>query len=61
MTPLRLPSGGFREDPSGQLVCPHRDLSCCGACVDAHAEIVEVVGAHFWITDPATLSALVAL
>jgi len=42
----------FREGHTGNLACPHRDVSCCPACAQAHAEIVEVGGQHFWIDDP---------
>ena len=43
---------GFREGHSGDLACPHRDVSCCRACAEAHPEIVEVYGQHFWVADP---------
>lgn len=42
----------FREGHTGNLACPHRDVSCCPACARAHEEIVEVGGQHFWIDDP---------
>ena len=42
----------FREGHTGNLACPHRDVSCCPACAQAHEEIVEVGGQHFWIDDP---------
>ena len=45
------PPKGFRENPStGQLYCPHRDVSCCAACEKAHPEIVKVYGQHFWLS-----------
>jgi len=47
-----MPPPGFREGHMGDLACPHRDLSCCRDCVAAHAEIVDVVGAHYWVPDP---------
>lgn len=49
----QLPNGFTAETMEGNIVCPHRDLSVCPTCADAHDEIVEVVGLHFWITDPA--------
>jgi len=48
------PPRGFRENPeTGELYCPHRDVSCCPACEKAHSEIVEVHGQHFWTHTPA--------
>lgn len=38
---------------NGSLICKHRDLSCCPTCADAHEEVVEVIGAHYWIADKA--------
>ncbi len=49
---------GFRVGHSGDLACPHRDVSCCDACARAHVEIVEVYGQHFWISDAAERDAL---
>lgn len=43
-----VPAKGFRESTSGDLACPHRDVSCCRACAAAHKEIVLVFGQHFW-------------
>ena len=40
------------------LACPHRDLSTCDACVEAHPEIVHVLGVHYWISDPVERSVL---
>jgi hypothetical protein len=48
----RLPKG-FREGHSGDLACPHRDVSCCAVCAAAHPEIVEVYGQHFWVPSAA--------
>lgn len=43
------PPKGFRENPStGQISCPHRDVTCCPACLKANPEIVEVGGQCFW-------------
>jgi hypothetical protein len=43
------PPRGFRENPStSQLSCPHRDVTCCPACLKANPEIVEVGGQCFW-------------
>lgn len=43
----------FRFNADGSLVCIHRDLSCCEDCANAHDEVTNVVGAHYWIADPA--------
>lgn len=43
----RLPKG-YREDHrTGQVACPHRDLSVCKLC-DQKDFIVEVHGVHFF-------------
>jgi hypothetical protein len=42
---------GFREGHTGNLACPHRDVTCCPHCAAAHEEIVEIYGQHFWIAD----------
>jgi len=47
------PPPGFREGHSYDLACPHRDVSCCDDCANAHPEIVDVGGEHFWIANPA--------
>lgn len=47
----RLPKG-FRRGHDGSLACPHRDCSTCEDCAGTYSEIVDVVGAHFWIADP---------
>lgn len=54
---MRLPQG-FLEGHSGDLACPHRDVSCCPACAHAHVEIVEVYGQHFWVANLAERVAL---
>jgi hypothetical protein len=52
----------FRENGhDGSLICNHRDLGCCKACAEAHEEIVEVFGAHFWIADAAERAELAAM
>jgi hypothetical protein len=41
----KLPKG-FREDRrTGQVACPHRDLSCCATCAPSDF-LVEVHGQH---------------
>ncbi len=46
----------FRTNADGSLVCDHRDLSCCDACVAKHApHIVDVYGRHFWFESDAEL------
>lgn len=42
---------GFSENVNTSLVCPHRDLSVCDFCAGRYAEIVEVIGAHYWVSD----------
>ena len=40
---------GFREDPdTGGLRCPHRSISTCDACIDAHPNILDVGGECYW-------------
>jgi len=51
----------FRQNGhDGSLICNHRDLGCCKACADAHEEIVDVFGAHFWVDDETERAELVA-
>jgi hypothetical protein len=53
---------GFREaHETGELHCPHRDVSTCPSCASAHEEIVEVGGQHFWVQDPTERAELQAL
>ena len=42
---MDLPAG-FREGLSGEVACPHRDLSCCPECSGSDF-LVEVFGQHF--------------
>ena len=57
-TKLRRMPRGFRAGHDGSLACPHRDVSCCEGCASAYPEIVDVMGAHFWISDPNERAAL---
>lgn len=43
----------FKPQDDGSVACPHRDIYCCEDCVAAHPELVDVMGIHFWIADPA--------
>lgn len=43
------PPRGWHEQKSGELVCPHRDLSVCPACAAANPEALDCYGVHFWI------------
>lgn len=52
---------GFETGDEGDLICRHRDLSCCDACAAAHPEIIEVYGKHFWVADEETRTALAAM
>lgn len=57
MVAARLPRG-FREDrDTGQLACPHRDISCCDECAKRE-DVVEVGGQHFWVPDSAERATL---
>ena len=42
----------FRTNADGTAVCAHRDLSVCDECAKDEA-IVEVVGAHYYVPNPA--------
>jgi hypothetical protein len=53
---MRLPAG-WRENSTGDVACPHRDVSCCPACAK-HEEVVEVFGQHFWMEYPNEREAL---
>jgi len=53
----RLPRS-YRRGHDGSLACKHRDLSCCPTCAAAHPEIVNVMGACFWVPDPSERAAL---
>ena len=57
---MALPPRGFREDASGAITCPHRDMTCCPACAAAHPQILDVLGAHFWVASETERAALVA-
>lgn len=48
---MSLPKG-FREGHTGDIACPHRDVSCCEECASSHPEIVDVAGQHFWVSNP---------
>lgn len=41
----------FRYDHDDSLICPHREVSCCDECAEAHEEIIEVYGRHYWEPD----------
>ena len=53
MTNTTTTTTNFENGEEGNLICRHRDLSCCDTCAAAHTEIVAVEGKHFWITDEA--------
>jgi hypothetical protein len=55
------PPRGFREQADGTLVCPHRDLYVCDTCATSSPGIVEVMGVHYWIPDPAERAELAAM
>ena len=40
----------FHEQADGSLVCEHRDVTCCGDCIDACEDVVDVYGAAFHLT-----------
>lgn len=47
---MRLPRG-FRRGHDDTIACPHRDLSCCPACVAAQPMLFEVYGVHYWMSE----------
>jgi len=48
---VTVPAIGWRENPDGSLICPHRDLSVCRECSAVYADvIVDVYGR--WFYDP---------
>lgn len=49
----QLPANFHEDTYEGNVVCAHRDLSCCPICADAHEEIIEVYGLHFWVINKA--------
>lgn len=51
---------GFRQLESGDIACPHRDVSCCKACAAEHPEIIEVYSQHFWEPNPNVRAAIQA-
>jgi hypothetical protein len=50
----------YRSNADGSAVCQHRDLSVCPTCAAADDRLVDVVGAHFLIVDPAERAELLA-
>jgi hypothetical protein len=42
---------GFREGFSTELACPHRNMSCCDACAEKYANVMEICGTHYWVRD----------
>lgn len=53
------PPKGWREDlRTGQLACPHRDLTVCPSCFDSTEEVINVGGMTFWQPDPVARKAL---
>jgi hypothetical protein len=51
----------FRTNADGSLVCPHRDLSVCPACLAQFPDLMDVFGAVYLVTDPAERAELAAL
>lgn len=49
---LKQPSTYKIDTVNGNVICRHRDLSCCLDCVQMHEEIVEIYGLHYWVSDP---------
>lgn len=52
MSAALRPPRGFHEQADGTIVCPHRNTSCCPACLAAHEPLVDVYGAIYWVPDP---------
>lgn len=44
---------GFREGVDQAIACPHRDLSVCDDCAGRYAELVDVFGTFYWVSNPA--------
>ena len=40
----------YRHNADGSVVCQHRDISCCPACLAADPNLMNVVGAVFEVT-----------
>jgi len=51
----------FGKGDEGNLICRHRELSCCTRCADVYEQIVAVEGKHFWITDEAERAMLAGM
>jgi hypothetical protein len=41
----------WKMGEESDIICRHRDLSCCDTCAAAHTEIIAVEGKHFWVED----------
>lgn len=51
MTTQTTAKFNFITGDEGNLICRHRDLSCCNTCANEYDEIVDIYGKHFWIDD----------
>lgn len=48
--PDRLPRK-FHRQADDTIVCPHRDLSCCPACVAEYENLRSSMGVTYWMTE----------
>jgi hypothetical protein len=53
----RKPKGFVVNNQTGELACPHRNISTCDECAATYLNIVEVYGTHFWLISHAELGA----
>lgn len=54
-----MPTTKYRSNADGTAVCPHRDLSVCASCA-TDPTLVESMGAHYHVPDPADRAEFVA-
>lgn len=50
---MKIAGVTFRSQADGSLVCPHRDLFVCPACLTVSETLVDVFGQTYYIPDPA--------
>lgn len=49
----------YHEQADGSVVCRHRDVSVCPACLAADECLVDVMGAVFYVPDPVERAELI--
>jgi len=50
-TLLKRKPAGFHEQADGSLVCSHRDVTTCDACIEKYPNIVATMGQEYWAHD----------